>query len=91
MSAFEIYEAIRDEGASSEVVGRFAAARSTCGSAKKRPDAKLAMLRGNPGELRFRRGSMAPEFESAAFAADPGTLLPPVRTQFGWHVLYVNE
>ena len=73
------------------MVGKFAAAKSTCGSARKRPDAKLQMLRGQPGELKFRRGSMAPEFEEAAFSAAPGTLLRPFSTQFGWHVMYVNE
>ena len=89
--ALEIYEAILEEGASSATVGKFAAARSTCGSAKKKPDASLAQLRGAPGELKFRRGVMAKEFESAAFDAAPGTLVRPFRTQFGWHVMYVNE
>ena len=90
-AAFEIYDAIVEEGASQEVVGRFAADRSTCGSGKKKPDAKLAQLRGAPGELKFRRGAMAPEFERAAFSAEPGTLLKPFATNFGWHVMYVNE
>lgn len=61
--ANEIHDEICAEGVSAEVFGRFAATRSTCGSAKKRPDAKLAMLRGAPGELKFRRGSMAKPFE----------------------------
>ena len=86
--AWSIYEGIKAEGASSEVVGKYAAAKSTCGSAKKRPDAKLSMLRGAPGELAFRRGAMAPQFESAAFEAEPGTLVEPFSTQFGWHVMY---
>ena len=88
--AWEIYEAIREEGATPEVVGKYAVARSTCGSAKKTPDAKLGMLRGMPGSLTFRRGSMAPAFEKAAFAASSGTLVEPFPTEFGWHVMLVT-
>ena len=88
--ALELYDAIREEGATAENFGRYAASKSTCGSAKKRPDAKLQMLRGQPGELKFRRGSMAKEFEEAAFSAAPGTLVPPFQTSFGWHVMLVN-
>jgi parvulin-like peptidyl-prolyl isomerase len=89
--ALEIYDALVAEGPSSAAIGRYAAERSTCGSAKKSPDAKLGMLRGAPGELKFRKGAMAPEFEQAAFDAAPGTLVRPFRTQFGWHVMYVRE
>jgi peptidyl-prolyl cis-trans isomerase C len=36
----------------------------------------------------FKRGDMIPEFETAAFALQPGQIGPePVRTQFGWHVI----
>lgn len=89
--AFAIYDSIMEEGATPEVVGRYAQTKSTCGSSKKKPDANLSQLRGQPGELKFRRGSMAPEFEDNAFMAEPGTLVKPFRTQFGWHVMLVNE
>ena len=79
------------DDASSEAVGRAAQQYSTCGSAKKRPDAKMPQLRGAPGELTFRRGAMAPEFERVAFAAPVGELQPPFQTQFGWHLLLVNK
>ena len=91
MEAFEIYEAIQAEEDTAAAVGRFASERSTCGSGKKRPDAKMAMLRGQPGELKFRRGSMAKEFEQAAFDSPPGTLTRPFRTQFGYHIMLVND
>ena len=61
------------------------------GSAKKRPDTRMPQLRGAPGELIFRKGQMAPEFEAVAFAAPVGELQPPFRTQFGWHIMLVNE
>ena len=93
LDANEIYNALvaGEAGVSSQRFGEVAAARSTCGSAKKKPDAMLAQLRGQPGELRFRRGSMAPEFEKVAFAAPIGKLQRPIKTQFGWHIILVNE
>ena len=55
------------------------------GSAKKRPDMKMPQLRGAPGELVFRKGQMAPEFEAvavtpkaAAGGAAEMTAVPPL-------------
>jgi len=44
------------------------------------------------GELgTFRRGSMVPPFEEAAFALEPGSYsAEPVQTQFGYHVILVE-
>ncbi|MBU8540746.1 peptidylprolyl isomerase [Roseomonas tokyonensis] len=40
----------------------------------------------------FKRGDMIPEFATAAFAMQPGQISEaPVRTQFGWHVIKVEE
>lgn len=39
----------------------------------------------------FSHGQMVPEFEKAAFAAKPGELTPVVRTQYGYHVIQVQE
>jgi peptidyl-prolyl cis-trans isomerase C len=33
---------------------------------------------------------MVPEFEQAAFAADQGKVIGPVKTQFGYHVIKVT-
>ena len=39
----------------------------------------------------FGRGQMVPEFENAAFAAEIGAVVGPVETQFGFHLIKVEE
>jgi peptidyl-prolyl cis-trans isomerase D len=39
----------------------------------------------------FGEGAMAKPFEEAAFALAPGQVSGPVRTQFGWHLIRVDE
>ena len=44
------------------------------------------------GELGwFGEGKMVPAFEAAALALETGALSAPVQTQFGWHVIKLNE
>lgn len=47
----------------------------------------------NGGDLGFfRRSDMVAEFSNAAFALQPGQVSPaPVRTQFGWHLIRLEE
>ncbi len=61
--------------------GKLAEEKSIDPSAKK-----------NKGDLGFiYRGQTVPEFEKQAFSMEPGDISPPIKTQFGYHIIKVLE
>lgn len=48
-------------------------------------------LRGRDGSEFFMRGDMVAAFDSVAFALAPGAVSGPVKTQFGYHIIKVEE
>ena len=48
--------------------------------------------KSNGGELGwFSRGRMVPEFDAVAFKMKKGEISDPVKTQFGYHLIYVED
>ncbi|MBJ11981.1 MAG: hypothetical protein CMG62_02730 [Candidatus Marinimicrobia bacterium] len=46
----------------------------------------------NGGDLGwFKRGRMVKPFEDAAFASNKGTITNPIKSRFGYHIIYVRD
>ncbi len=46
----------------------------------------------NGGDLGyFTRGQMVKEFENAAFSMEVGEVSNPIKTQFGYHLIYLTD
>lgn len=74
--AKELLERINSGGSFAELAREF----SDCQSGKR------------GGELGFfGRGQMVREFELAAFDGEKGSVVGPVKTQFGWHLIKVLD
>jgi peptidyl-prolyl cis-trans isomerase D len=70
--------------------GRLVAGADFAALARELSDDPGSKDRG--GELGFfGRGQMVPPFEQAAFSLEPGKISEPVRTDFGFHLLQVEE
>ena len=39
----------------------------------------------------FGKGQMVPEFETACFNGKKGDVVGPVKTQFGYHIIKIND
>lgn len=71
------------------VLSELRAGKSFEAAARQYSDDATAERGGDLGW--FGRGQMVEPFEQAAFAADPGELVGPIRTPFGFHVLQVVD
>jgi peptidyl-prolyl cis-trans isomerase C len=80
---------VRTEQESQEVVADLKQGKDFAEVAKARSIDGSAAKGGALGT--FSRGRTVAEFEEAAFALQVGEISPPVRTQFGYHVIKVTE
>ena len=58
-------------------------------AAKENSTCPSSQQGGNLGE--FTRGQMVPEFDEACFTMEVGELRGPVKTQFGYHLIKLND
>jgi parvulin-like peptidyl-prolyl isomerase len=73
-------EEIKSEIEAGKTFEEAAAEYSTCPSSSKGGDLGF-----------FKKGVMVPEFEEAAFSLPVGDVSKPIETQFGWHLIKVEE
>lgn len=78
-----------DEKKKIEQVRKRVNARNFADVAKKESQGPSAPKGGDLGW--FAQGSMVPEFEEVAFSLKPGQISKPVKTNFGWHIIYVKD
>ena len=93
---FEHAESVRarhilvdDANVAAEVLKKIKEGKDFAGLAKEYSKDTTAANGGDLGY--FERGRMIPEFESAAFALNPGEVSNIVKTQFGYHVIKVED
>jgi peptidyl-prolyl cis-trans isomerase D len=73
-----------------DLLAKVKAGGDFAGLAKQSSEDTASALKG--GDLGFfPRGQMAPEFEAAAFALEPGGLSDVVESPFGFHIIKVEE
>ena len=64
--------------------------RNFSSQAKKHTEEEAGKATG--GDLKwFPRGAMVPEFDKVAFDMKPGTISKPIKTAFGYHIIFVED
>jgi peptidyl-prolyl cis-trans isomerase C len=82
---------VADEAEAKEIIKQLQGGADFAALAKEKSTDPSAQ--NNAGDLGyFRREMMVPEFAEVAFTLEPGTISKePVKTQFGWHVIKVED
>lgn len=81
---------VKDEAKARELITKLDGGASFKDLVKESTDPTAAQNGGDLGF--FSKDMMVPEFANAAFAIEPGKYSKePVKTQFGWHVIQIDE
>ena len=81
---------VKTEAEAKAIIAEIAGGADFATVAKERSKGPSASGGGDLGY--FTKDSMVPAFADAAFALQPGEVSPkPVKTQFGWHVIEVED
>ena len=80
---------VKDEAKCQEILEEIAAGKAFEVAAQEYSTCPSGQKGGDLGE--FGKGQMVKEFEEAAFAAEIGQVVGPVATQFGFHLIKVEE
>jgi len=80
---------VKGQGKAQEIYDRIKNGESFEALAKEFSECPSKKKGGDLGY--FGRGMMVREFEKAAFEAEKGDVIKPVKTQFGWHVIKVID
>jgi peptidyl-prolyl cis-trans isomerase C len=80
---------VKTEDEAKDIIKQIKAGADFSELAKKSSDGPSAQTGGDLGY--FSRGQMVKPFEDAAFALEKGQISGPVKTEFGWHVIKVED
>jgi peptidyl-prolyl cis-trans isomerase C len=80
---------VKDEGRASELLAMVRSGEDFAQLARTHSECPSGKNGGSLGW--FGRGQMVKEFEDAAFSAQKGDTVGPVKTQFGWHLIKVID
>ena len=79
---------VEDEAKANELMAAIEAGLDFAEAAKVNSTCPSSAQGGDLGE--FGKGQMVPAFEEAAFAAEVGKVVGPVKTDFGYHLILVE-
>ncbi len=80
---------VKSEQEAKDLVKQLKAGADFTELAKKSSDGPSAQTGGDLGY--FSRGQMVKPFEDVAFSLKPGQISDPIQTEFGWHVIKVED
>lgn len=80
---------VKREDDAKSLLTKIAAGENFSDLAKKHSDCPSGRKGGDLGW--FGTGQMVREFEEAAFKCEKGSVVGPVKTQFGWHLIKILD